>query len=300
MNEEKKEIKGFKFKEFVFLSALIHFLLVYMILDDSFLSRYLTRVLENPVNVYVADDEYRKQVVIIDDEDSDQDPDPGARYLSRVNKRVSIERRAKNWGKPFNVKEKMVQSIVQEDLDRVINEYLKNRAEDRSKKEINGEDKESSTYDYLPDVREGDFTALNTAEFIYYSFYRRVEESIVSLWNYYINEYIGKHPDVRANLKNRDYITEIEAVLDSSGNFTRMYVVRSSGVAGIDDAPGKAFVEASPFENPPKGMIEEDNKIRMRWRFIVSVVEKVNVNMEQMDYDYYRRQGYPDPALRRN
>jgi TonB family protein len=301
MNEERKDkLKGIKFREFLFLSALVHFLLVYILVDDTFFPKHLTRILDKPVNVYVGDEEYRKQVVVIDDAEPSGDPDPRARYLSQVNKKVLRESRARNWGKPFNIKEKVVQSIVQEALDRAIDQYLEARANDKAKKELNKENKESSTYDYLPDVRAGDFTALNTAEFIYYSFYRRVEDSIVYLWNQYINEYVSKYPDVRANLKNRDYVTEVEAILDAEGNFTRMYVIRSSGVAGIDEAPGKAFAEASPFENPPKGMVEDENKIRMRWRFIVSVVEQVKFNIEQIDYDYYRRLGYPDPALRRN
>jgi hypothetical protein len=301
MNEEKKNRSGgINFKEFLFLSFLIHFLLIYFLLDDTFFSKHITRALDKSVNVYVADDEYRKQVVMIDDLESNTDPDPRSRYLSKVSRKVLKERKAKNWGKPYNVREKTVQSIVQEDLDKAINAYLKTKSNDKNKNKSEKEEKESSTYDYLPDVREGDFTALNTAEFIYYSFYRRVEDSIVYLWNQYINDYVSRYPDVRANLSNRDYITEVEAELDPYGNFTRMYIIKSSGVAGIDEAPGKAFAEASPFENPPKGMIEGDNKIRMRWRFIVSVVEQFKFNIEQIDYDYYRRLGYPDPALRRN
>ncbi|MCX6111935.1 MAG: hypothetical protein NTY22_01440 [Proteobacteria bacterium] len=303
MNRTDDKKNRIRFVEFIVLSLAIHFLIIYMFIGDLFIVRTLPIITGKPVDVYVVGPEMERQIVSIDNQAGDKEANPNARFLSGVNKKVNNETRARLWGRPFNKKMQIVQGILKEDLDNVIGSYMhkrnnKPRNENDSDKNYS-ETKDSSTYDYLPDVKEGEITSLNTAEFVYYSFYSRVEDSIVSLWNRYVNDYIMSHPDVRANLGKRDYITEVEAVLDEKGNFMRMNIIRSSGVTGIDLAPGKAFSEASPFENPPKGMIDPDNTIKMKWRFIVSIVEQVRGSMQQMDYYNSYRQGYPDPALQR-
>ena len=298
--EDKKG--SIRFIEFVVLSIAIHFLIIYLFVGDLLIVKYLPLIGGKPVDVYVVGPEMERQIVAIDDQIGDKEQNPNARFLSGVNKRVDEEMRARTWGRPFNRKLQMVQSILKEDIDHVIGDYMrKNKTKNHAdgKERSYSESKDSSTYDYLPDVKEGEITSLNTAEFIYYSFYKRVEDSIVNLWNRYVNEYIMAHPDVRVNLSKRDYITEVEAVLDDKGAFVRMNIVRSSGITGIDMAPGKAFSEASPFENPPKGLIGPDDTVRMRWRFIVNVVEQIRGNMQQLDYYNSYQQGYPDPALQR-
>jgi hypothetical protein len=195
-----------------------------------------------------------------------------------------------------------VQYIVEQDLQKSIGEYLNKKKNhptnmQRNKKDSGDDYGESTNYDYLPGVASGDYTILNTAEFIYFSFYKRVEDAVVYLWNRYVTEFIRTRPDVRDNLGKKDYITEVEAVLDSDGNFVSMSVVRTSGVAGLDEAPGKAFMEASPFEHPPTGMIADDGMVRMKWRFIVSIVESLNFKVQEMDMNDYN--GRPDPALER-
>lgn len=293
-----------RFIEFIVLSVTIHFLIIYIFVGDLLIMKTLPMITGKPVDVYVVSPEMERQIVSIDEKNGDKEANPNARYLSGVNRRVNEETRARLWGKPFNKKIQIVQSMLKEDLDSVISDYMqRKRIHTINPNDANqnySQTKDSSTYDYLPDVKEGEITSLNTAEFMYYSFYSRVEDSIVFLWNKYVGDFISSHPDVRANLGKRDYITEIEAVLDDKGDFVRMNVLKTSGVTGLDMAPGKAFSEASPFENPPKGMIGPDNLVRMRWRFIVSVVEEVRGNMQQMDYFNTYPQGYPDPALERH
>jgi len=303
MNSAEDKKFRIRFIEFIVLSLAIHFLIIYLFVGDMLMMKYLPLITGNPVDVYVVGPEMERQIISIDDQIGDKEKNPNARFLSKVNKKVDQETRARLWGSPFNKKQQTVQRILKKDLDSVIGDYMrKNNKQETKNKNANknySEAKESSTYDYLPDVKEGEITSLNTAEFVYYSFYKRVEDSIVNLWNRYVNDYIAAHADVRANLGKRDYITEIEAILDEKGNFIRVNIVRSSGITGIDVAPGKAFSEASPYENPPKGLIGTDNTIRMKWRFIVSVVEQVKGNMQPLDYYNSQQQGYPDPALQR-
>jgi len=289
--------------EFLVLSIFIHFIVLFFLLDNKLDYRHLlglnTPSEGRPVEVSVIDGgaQYRQIVGLDDDYEGDKEENQRARYLGKVNRFVDKETQARLWGKPKNRNPK-VQYIVEEDLHNAIGSYLdKKKSAGQNKKSGTGNDYgESTNYDYLPGVASGDYTILNTAEFVYFSFYKRVEDAVVYLWNRYVTDFISTRPDVRANLGKKDYITEVEAVLDKEGNFIKMAVVRSSGIAGIDEAPGKAFMEASPFENPPDGMVAGDGFVRMRWRFIVSVVENLRFDIQEVDPNNY---GRPDRALER-
>jgi len=287
--------------EFLFLSVIIHFIVLFFLLDNKINYKHLLGLDTSegkPVEVSLINrDQYRQIVGIDDDYTGDKEQNKNARYLGKVNRVTDKETQAKLWGRSKN-RDSKVQYIVDADLKSAIGSYMnKKRNAQHNKKNGSGDDYgESTNYDYLPGVASGDDTILNTAEFVYFSFYKRVEDAVVYLWNKYVTDFISTRPDVRENLGKKDYITEVEAVLDKEGNFIKMSIVRSSGVAGIDEAPGKAFVEASPFENPPNGMIAEDGFIRMRWRFIVSVVENLHFNIQEVNPNNY---GRPDPALER-
>ena len=292
--------------EFLFLSAIIHFIILFFILDNRLDYKHLLGLNndeERPVEVTLIDGNHYRQIIGLDDNyEGDKEENRDARYLGKVNRRVDRESQARLWGRPKNRMPK-VQYIVEQDLQKSIGEYLNKKKNNpankhRNKNENGDEYGDSTNYDYLPGVASGDYTILNTAEFIYFSFYKRVEEAVVYVWNRYVTEFIRTRPDVRENLGKKDYITEVETVLDSGGNFVSMSIVRSSGVAGIDEAPGKAFMDASPFEHPPTGMIGDDGLVRMKWRFIVSVVENLNFKVQEMDLNDYS--GRPDPALERH
>jgi len=286
--------------ECLVLSVLIHLILLYFLLGDALIFKYVSNLVSKPMDVYLVDrGEFEKQFVTIDDQKGDRESNTNARYLSKVNKRVEVETKASQWGKPKN-RLSGVQTILEQDLNEAISSYMEGRKKvvKTSSGNTDNDAGESTTYDYLPGIKPGDKTVLNTSEFVYYSFYRRVQDSVVYLWNRYVSDYIEKHPDVKKNLSNRDYITEVEAVLTKDGDFVRMVVLKSSGVSGIDEAPGKAFLDSGPFENPPKGMIESDGFVRMQWRFIVSVVENVRYGVEEIN-PFNNNDGRPDPALER-
>lgn len=289
--------------EFLFLSIIVHFIVLFFLLNNEFDYKHLLGLDAPggaPVEVALVDaSQYRQIVGIDDDYPGDKKENENARYLGRVNRFVDKETQARLWGKPKN-RSARVQYIVEEELQSAIGSYLnkKNNKAENKKRDTGDDYGESSNYDYLPGVASGDATILNTAEFVYFSFYKRVEDAVVYTWNKYVTDFMRTRPDVRANLGKKDYITEVEAVLDKDGNFIKMAIVRSSGVAGIDDAPGRAFQDGSPFENPPDGMVAEDGLVRMRWRFIVSVVENLKFNIQEVDHNNYS--GRPDKALERH
>jgi protein TonB len=66
-----------------------------------------------------------------------------------------------------------------------------------------------------------------------------------------------------------DRITKLMIVLNSAGTLVKVQVLRDSGVSDLDDAAIEAFRAAAPFPNPPKGIIESDGTVKIRWDFVI-------------------------------
>lgn len=128
---------------------------------------------------------------------------------------------------------------------------------------------ESSTNDHIEDVPLGDHTYLNSVEFKYYGFYFRIRQRLEQFWGRSIQETAEKLiAQKRTVEKSSDHVTALRIVLDQEGQITAIKVLGSSGVRELDDAAIRAFNEAGPFPNPPKGMIVK-GKVTLQWGFIV-------------------------------
>jgi protein TonB len=64
-------------------------------------------------------------------------------------------------------------------------------------------------------------------------------------------------------------VTKLVIVLNGQGNLVKVQVLAASGVRDLDDAAIEAFRQAAPFPNPPKGMIERDGTVKIRWDCVV-------------------------------
>ena len=71
-------------------------------------------------------------------------------------------------------------------------------------------------------------------------------------------------------VEKRDKTTKTIIVLDSEGTLVRVQVIGASGLEDLDESAIEAFRAAAPFPNPPKGIIDPDGKIRIRWDFVIS------------------------------
>ncbi len=128
----------------------------------------------------------------------------------------------------------------------------------------------SSTDDHLKDVEIGMQTMLSTREFVYFSYYSRIKERIRQHWE----------PTIRSKVKMifrqgrtiasaKDHVTQVVIVLNPAGELVRVEVVSPSGIELLDDAAVEAFRAAQPFPNPPKGLVDEDGTIKIRWDFVL-------------------------------
>lgn len=129
----------------------------------------------------------------------------------------------------------------------------------------------SQTNDYLKDVETGLETVLNTREFKYYSYYNRIRRQLSQHWEGRVREKLTKlFKEGRAPAAtNKDRITKLMIVLNDKGTLVRVQVLSDSGIRDLDDAAIEAFRAAAPFPNPPKGIVEGDGTVKIRWDFVL-------------------------------
>lgn len=123
----------------------------------------------------------------------------------------------------------------------------------------------------IPGVKEGSFTALNTDQLTYYSFYSRVNEAIVHRWVSNVRDYFYMLPPaMQMQLARSPNTTMLEIVLNSKGEFQQAIVHKSSGDTNLDSAALRPFKDAAPFLNPPAEMAGPDGKIRLLYQFTLT------------------------------
>ncbi len=128
----------------------------------------------------------------------------------------------------------------------------------------------SATDDHIKDINTGMQTLLSTREFIYYTYYNRIKARLRQYWEPKIKEKVGNIlRQGRTIASTTEKITKIVIILNDKGTLEKVQIVGPSGLTDLDDAAVEAFRAAAPFPNPPKGIIEDDGKIRIRWDFIL-------------------------------
>jgi TonB family protein len=128
----------------------------------------------------------------------------------------------------------------------------------------------SASNDYLDNVKDGDRTLLNTKEFVYFSYYRRIRQKLEVAWNSKLRGTLDTYTYGGRRLANdRNYITGVVVVLDRFGKITAVKVLQNSGARDLDDAAVGAFNAAGPFPDPPAGLVDKDGQIKIRWDFIL-------------------------------
>lgn len=128
----------------------------------------------------------------------------------------------------------------------------------------------SATDDHLKDVKTGMQTMLSTREFLYYSYYNRIRSKLTQYWQPKIREKMERiMKQGRSIASTGDKITRIVIVLDDKGILRKVQVLGTAGVSDLDDAAVEAFRAAAPFPNPPKGMVDGDGTIKIRWDFVL-------------------------------
>lgn len=110
---------------------------------------------------------------------------------------------------------------------------------------------------FLPGVKEGELTLLNTKSFTYASFVRRVAYRIFDQFTLYVRN-TSFRPDDITQINGYAYV---EAVMDMKGNLVGMKLRQSSGSEKWDKLAQDACRAGAWDGNPPKGAESADGYI---------------------------------------
>lgn len=128
----------------------------------------------------------------------------------------------------------------------------------------------SATDDYLPDTTVGTKTALNTREFLFYSYYARIKERLRMYWAPSLRPLLSRLYHQGREFDRGELITKVRVTLNKEGSLNSIRVLKGSGISKVDQVAVAAFEKAAPFPNPPSGMVDKDGKVRLRWDFILT------------------------------
>ena len=128
----------------------------------------------------------------------------------------------------------------------------------------------SQTDDHIKNVETGMQTLLSSREFVYYAYYNRIKDGLRQHWEPNVREKVKIiYRQGRTIASAKDRVTQLLVTLNPEGELVKVEVLTQSGVMDLDSAAVEAFRQAAPFPNPPKGMVEADGTIKIRWDFVL-------------------------------
>ena len=244
----------------------------------------------------LRDQNIAKQVVDQGEKPLNDEIDSKARYLSAHNQKVVKQTVAKNHGDFKNRADRVMgQSTPKMDLrvfapkfdvaksvqDRTDKEQQYDRdAEVITQKKMTQQEQRptfaggqaSQTMDYIKDLEPGLETMLSTREFVFYTYYSRIRKQLNQYWGPKVREKLTVlYRQGRQIASTEDKITKCLITLDKAGSLAKVQIIGNSGVRELDEAAVEAFKSAAPFPNPPKGIVDPDGSIKIRWDFILEI-----------------------------
>lgn len=117
--------------------------------------------------------------------------------------------------------------------------------------------------DYLPDVEEGEETFLNSREFRYAYYFNQVKRGIAAQWNPH------RVLETTREAVPAESLTQLLLVIGKDGRVESAEMIRSSGVASLDQEAARAVRAAGPYPAPPAGVLDQDGRLRFPFGFAV-------------------------------
>ena len=121
------------------------------------------------------------------------------------------------------------------------------------------------TPDFLPDIRQGNLTLLNTKAHRFAPFVRRVAMRVFQ----HLIIYQRKQLNLDEVIAARDVVT-VQAKMDTQGNLKKLLIQTRSGSHAVDDSLLKACTQGAWDENPPSEALSEDGYINFMFRSDIS------------------------------
>lgn len=242
---------------------------------------------------YLKPTEDPKKIVEFDKKNDDQKADDKAKYYAAKNNSVQKETLAKLSDQFKNV-EKSKSTVIQKAETQAENQWEKKvdhsakaklfntgfdvyekmhekdvARQKRANASASTQDASTAT-DKIEGVDQSLMTQLNTKEYKYYGYYTRIRHQLNQWWQPKVKEKVSKLMSKgRTIAAEQNKNTKVIIVLNDQGTLVKVQILGASGVRELDDAAVEAFKQAAPFPNPPKGLVDTDGTIKIRWDFIV-------------------------------
>lgn len=264
------------FRKFIILSVVAHLsVLAFLIFIEKKAAQNKPEIIE----ISFVDEKNLafpelKKIVETDSSQANNLVNEKAKFLSEKNNTVAKETRAKSAMKFHNSTSKMkyasgtatnTQDIFQKSFD-AYGAMLKKEKQREQKRR----GRESSSNDNLENIEEDFLTRVNSREYKYFSYYSRIKNQLNQWWVPKVQQKFNRMiRQGRTIASQENKITKLIIVLNTDGLLVNVQVLAESGVKDLDDAAIEAFRSAAPFPNPPKGIIESDGTVKIRWDCVV-------------------------------
>jgi len=143
---------------------------------------------------------------------------------------------------------------------------------------------------FIPEVKPGNQTALNTRAAPFAAFLARMHRGIHALWGHGFLWDLGDKPFDHP-MNDRRLWTRLEIVLAGDGSVDNVKVIRSSGITGYDVAAVDVVYTAGPYPNPPDVIRSGNGKIYLHWAF-----HRDNRQCGTFNAEYFILDNAPDAA----
>lgn len=124
----------------------------------------------------------------------------------------------------------------------------------------------SAIENYVASVKEGNQTALNTAQSPFATYLNGMHERIHPIFAESFLDSLDNLPPTD-RLNDQQLLTRLEIVLTKDGHLKKMGVVRLSGVTAFDIAALDAVDRAQPFGPAPGAIVSADGNVYLHWEF---------------------------------
>ena len=125
---------------------------------------------------------------------------------------------------------------------------------------------QSALENFIPEVKPGNQTALNTRAAPFAAYIARMHRNIHELWGFGFLSDLESKPESYP-LNNRDLMAKLEIVLKGDGTVDKVTVVRSSGMVMFDAQAIDVVYSAGPYADPPRAIRSANGKIYIHWTF---------------------------------
>jgi hypothetical protein len=125
----------------------------------------------------------------------------------------------------------------------------------------------SAIENYVPSVKPGNQTALNTARAPFATYLNTIHNRLHPI---FADSFLSSLDSLTADhpMNRPDLSTNLEIVVDQAeGKLMRMGVTKASGVTAFDVAALESVKRAGPFGMPPAEIVSPDGNVYLHWEF---------------------------------